>query len=539
MAENKNNTKTVPNRRKGKTRSKGKYNPRDFKKDEKVVSPSKDNDASWYLVNNQMASDVASFSFNTPLGDRILLRGNGGTSEVYEGRLPGIMAIYTSPSVGISTNHVDAVNLAAKDIYSFVRHANSGHANYDPADLMIYLLANDSIFSFWSWMTRLYGLMNVFSQTNRYIGDAMIKAQYVNPVDLRSNMAQFRAYINQFAVKASTLAVPNTMKYFIKHAWMYQNVYRDEDNEKSQFYLYAPAFFYTYGVHPITGAGMLTPHFVASTTPSMIRPTITGNTKTFANIKTIGDTLINNLMTQEDIGIISGDILKAYGSDKLWRFESIPNDYAVVPVFSDEVLAQIHNTSFMGNRLAYVSITETGEEIGPGIFNALNITQDTSVGGGFLNFRPLALARGELQYDKIIDFWKPNPTPEDVLVGTRNSLVGFHREMLSNEPVEEFLATGSEIAYFANLIELTGANSAGAGPSFVETPIGTSGSNVGNAAAKLSVFNEYPIGLDITDGTTVNGIVGEMSNYTTVSEQEMHDMHVNALLGLFGVPYRV
>lgn len=248
------------------------------------------NDPNWYLHNNQLAKDVASFSFNARTGDRIYLKGYGATSiNLY---MPGIYSIQTMPSIGYcagAATPTAPANQAAAQLYSYVRHANSGHSNYDAPDLMLYLLAMDSIYTYWAFLTRAYAISRTVSMRNTYVGDAMLKAMHINPDDLRDNMANFRAYINSYAARVMSWAVPRVMNYLTRHSWMYSNIYKDEDVAKSQFYMYNPAALFQYQLDSETGAGMLGLYPICSTinptngkfAPISLSQNMTVNAKSF------------------------------------------------------------------------------------------------------------------------------------------------------------------------------------------------------------------------------------------------------------------
>lgn len=98
-------------------------------------------------MNPQLVKDVASLSFRTPLGSPSGLPSRSNPVGRDRRSIPGIMNLYFVPTIGSSTaGESSAINIAAKNIYSFVRHENSGRINYDAPDLMLYLLALDSAF---------------------------------------------------------------------------------------------------------------------------------------------------------------------------------------------------------------------------------------------------------------------------------------------------------------------------------------------------------------------------------------------------------
>jgi len=521
-------------------------------KDEKSVkydaTTSKDNDASWYLVNGQLAKDVASFSFNNATGDRMVFAPNelygSGLPNAYF-RMPGIASLLTGPTIGVSVDATSPINVASRNIYSFVRHANSGHSNYDPNDLMTYLMAMDSIQTYWSYLVRIYGVTQTFQQRNRYIGDALLKAMGVQASSIRSNLAEFRSYINQFAIQASVLAVPNTMSYYLRHAWMYQNVYCDEDNPKAQLFMYVPAYLYKYAIMD-NGAGGLQAKLltVDKTSQGNIKDGIKLNT--FGDLVTYGDDLLNAALTQEDVGIMSGDILKAYGSDKIYRFNQIDESYAIAPVFSEEVLAQFHNSTFAGRRIAYLDLSGGGT----GVYRidaerALSVLQNNEVGKGWLEFAPAFINAAELNYTQLLDLWVADPSPELCLVASRNKMVatpsGVGVVDIKGEPISSHTAyvaqtIGSEIILDVTISVYDDA--AGDTVTYDVFPRSNTGYNT-NVVGFTTKFNQFPLLRGTANkNSAVTFPVGEVSNYALLNYVDIAPMHKTALLSMFGVPYQ-
>lgn len=488
-----------------------------------------DNDSAWYAADGQLLKDVSSFSFNSALGAGLTIRGLSptGVGVSYTTRFPGIMSIMTTPTVGISNNADSPVNVAAKKLYAYVRHANSGHSNYDPADLMIYMLTMDSLYTYWSYMTRVYGVAQIFSKTNRYVGDALLRAMGVDPYSIRSNLADLRAYINMFAVKVGSFAVPKTMSYFVRHSWMYSNIYKDEDTSKAQMYMYVPAFLYKFALNSSTGAGMLetTPVCgVISTDGSITNVTM----MTFSQMYVLGDTLLNAALAQEDLGIISGDILKAYGPENLWKLDSLPEGYAVLPVFSEEMLGQIHNTDFAGTTVRVQSGDKWTND-----YHGLDVQQDVSVGDGNLFFQPRFFSGSHLCHDRLLDFWHENPTPEEVMVGTRNMIAGGPELLDSANRTAVIQGCGSELALCAFLWNYGNSNQ------LVNTRLFASDIGYGQVPiGDLTKFNQYPRYYTMNPVTKeIAAIMGEVDTYTVLTNWELEQLHLAALLSMFGIPY--
>jgi len=491
---------------------------------------SKPNDPKWYVGSNQLASDVANLSFNNPLGVPVTTDAYQEDSFIF----PGILAIYTAPAVGVSNNgleQVSPVNVAMRRIFADVRSTNAGSANYDPADLMQYLLAMDSIYSYAAYLIRVYGVLRLINPTNRYVPLGFLKAmgvRYDGSASIISNIANLRAYINMYITKASAFAVPNIMPFYQRHFWMYTGMYKDEDVAKSQFYMYVPAYLYKYQVNSETAKGELIPRVVAMSwndSQGFIHLTQGRN---LTELMTIGDDLLNAMLYNQDIAIMSGDIIKRYG-DNLFKMNLIPDDFPILPTFSEEVLMQIHNTSFIG--------TKPLDMNGNVSQSTLVVSQDPSIGKGDINFSPRFSDHTQLYHRVLLDFWKENPTPEDVLVATRNKIVTSRP---GSDGIVFIDCCGSDIALCGEIVRYNpiegtfGLENAYGSVSNYETP-----SIIGNVNVQtgLGIFNERPVRYAVSpDHDHIIGVDGEISNYTSLNNADMRKIHESALLAMFGVP---
>lgn len=313
----------------------------------------KPNDWRWYAQNEQLVRDYASYPFGAPLGKLFneWSTWNQGTA------FPGIMSLEFMPSVGYADSETAPINMAMRRLYSFVRHANSGASNYDAPDLMLYMICVDSAIMFHEYLKRAYGVMRDYTEWNRYYPKALIKAMRMDFDSLEENLNDFRGYINQYAVKLSQLWIPNSMSYMARHAWMCQGIYTDGTTEKAQSYMYVPMAFYRF---------TLDSEGVGSAVISTIKPV-----NTFKELIDYGNSLLNPMIANEDFGIMSGDILKAFGPSGIYKAQGITEDYQILPVYSAEVLSQIENCTIIGCNSPDFKITQT-----------------TAVGTGYLVSRP-------------------------------------------------------------------------------------------------------------------------------------------------------
>lgn len=487
------------------------------------------NDVSWYTKNQQMLVDAASYSFNNPLGNPIPWetmyaladagdKFNWAAMVPTNGRraIPGLYTLSFVPTIGKSVDSASPANIAAQNIYSYVRYMNSGAKNYDQADLMLYLLAMDSAYMAWNWLKRIYGYMRTYSQYNRYMPKVYAAADHINFDDFLGNLADLRLYINQLGAKLSAFCVPAVMPLFLRHSWLCSNIYKDSDLLKAQQYYFTPHAVYKYSETSSTYGGELIPVVLDSEVHS------------FYEIRSIINGLIDAISYSEDIGVMSGDILKAYGQDKLFKLVSLEPDYVVEPVYNEEVLNQIHNSTC----LKPFNFT-TGWKI----------TQDPN--SGYLIFNPQGSPIEIYTEKHMLNMPWDSVTPANVMVGTRLvTMLDIPSGTVTNPVIS---SCGSEIIVQNSILSMYSDGS------IVFRDVSDRNIIVSNTAAggnafwnliDVNYFDWHPLYTAWVDmGTTTAqqqflcyGILGDVSNYTLVDSEDMSKLHYTAIMSEFNVP---
>jgi len=302
----------------------------------------KSNHPSWYKTNEQLAKDTASIPFGYALGVR---KDHGVYGDRFNDyAVAGIMRINFMPIYGTLDKITSPLNIASRNIYTNLKSVNSRAKTYDAPDIAIYLCAVDNLLAFHEWMKRIYGLMNTASVTNRYYAEAAVRAAGGDYSDILYNINDYRAYINRFALRISTLPIPANMSVFSRHAWLNSHVWYDSDlPTKAQSYVFSPTGFWKYGLD-LDGAGQLT--------YERLIPDRAHNPElTFNQIKEFGESLISAVLYgagDEDFNIMGGDILYAYGENNIYRATTISEDYAVIPTYDAWVCDQINNVRAFG-----------------------------------------------------------------------------------------------------------------------------------------------------------------------------------------------
>lgn len=537
-----NNSRKNSNKRSNR-RSKGNYD-------------STDNDASWYMRYPELARDASKMPFTIPLGKYPTITSNAPSNEInFKGTtfsVPGVMAIEWFPTIGQSDSNNSPVNLVSREVYSFVRHANSGHSNYDAPDMMMYILAMDSLYSFYSAMTRVYGVMMLYSGMNRYMPKALVESLGFNFDDISQNMAQFRWLINQVAYKLTALYVPAGMSYFERHIWLNSGVYLDAQSYKAQTYVFKQGAYYTYSASAATGYAA---RLIYTEVPKNL---------TVSKCTEFVNSLLNPILADEDMNIISGDMLRAFGADNLFTVAPISEDYVVVPTYSPEVLSQIQNLTILGKP---DKKTNTNPGIGADIVQ--RIKTDTFTPGIYQvltfigKYGPKSTVNPDefnawncVAWDKMITMHSDNPSSEEVMVATRltnicdtfgiedysESGTNYSRSIFGSSQLSTEVVTQVTI-YFTT-------DSGTLGYLFVY-PFMLIGSDIRKTPSKafseqqmlsmLSAFDWHPQvylmhSTNDTGSIDVDGSLIETNNFTVVDLNDLMRLHETALISEFYIP---
>ena len=379
---------------------------------------SKPNDVSWYTSNPELLKAGASFAYGYPLGSPAYL---DNENYVDAGKLivSGISALDVIPHLGVSVDASSPLNQAVRKMYSFIRHANSGARNYDPADLGMYIGAMDQIYTMFWYGVRAYGTAQIYNPQNRYVPFALLEAQRFDATDVMKNLAQLRYGLNRIATIVNNLTVPDTMTLFKRHRWLFSGIYSDGTSPKAQVYMMRPAGYFKFGLESETFAGKL------SYTSLYDAPLFT--VESYLNVL---DEMIKPILTNydEDFGLIAGDIMKAYDVSQLYKLPAVPENYVVVPTYSEEVLTQIQNATLLGNYISNFNYTQDIDIHSPNAGAILNhptvdiklrilpkLASPTTSGTATQDLKNFVSGSA----NRLISLSIDNPTPEDTMVATR------------------------------------------------------------------------------------------------------------------------
>lgn len=538
------------NRRGGKPSSK----PRNSRQDKDISDESevrefrnsRSNPFELYNANPLLTENAAKINTNNPLGTPYNVFANVEYGEgvnqipykyanVYEA---GVAAIGFLPTIGPSEEPTSPANVAFNNVYSYVRHANSGARNYDSASLGMYMMAMDSAYMWYELLVRLYGTMNLFSAQNRYYPRILVQAQGFNFDDLVKNIPALQFRINRYAKVLSTIYMPH-FNIIDRHKWCCGNYFVDHPNAKAQTYLMRPIALYMLqetGSHeeehdPFRYAVLDCVTWSRLPAGSSAAPE--GNAyMTMEDIHAVCDNFEKILTYSSDVALISGDIAKAYDNNVM-RVDMVPDIFELYPKYDETVLHMIHNATMEGTLTNFPNLRIQQEFNEDGVYWYVyqKALQPYTSSGTTYASRALRNSK------PIIDFKVDDPSKELIVEGTRLTSV--------RGPEGSKSTYGTEIVTFMTLyyFESTGTmDEPAVKMAGVEKVMVHTVSTI-QALGKLSAFNYAPaVHVFNTNGTTAESTVVYVStffdvdNYTVVDYDAMRKLHEAAVLSEWNVP---
>lgn len=317
------------------------------------------NDPQWYIPNAQIVKDAASIPYAVYNGVAYnILR---ASDDYYKldaqskpsTTSPGVFTYKYLPWYGNLTP-TSALNISMRALYTFVRHQNSGKTNYEAPDLMLYILAMDQIYLRVHEIRRLFGLLTMYNLKNRDLPTKIFLALGIDIGDFRANVANLRAKFNTIIAKINSFAVPKDFNLFARRAIMGTVVLSDEKDRATQIYVPSASGYFNYAINPKTSVGELQYKDKSSIMPEGYKAQVIHNNNTTAQVKATTvkeylwelDQAINVLLTDEDMNIMSGDILKAYNSD-IFELPQIDESYITEISHDVNILLQLKNSTVL------------------------------------------------------------------------------------------------------------------------------------------------------------------------------------------------
>lgn len=488
------------------------------------------NDVSWYNKFPELLESAGRIPFakypgmDIPFGKVFTKDTSTSIAEVTAPSYsyPGFLEIDWVPSVGYSDNNTSPISTAAKELYAKVRAKFSGALDEDAPDIIMYLMALDSIFAYIGYLKRIYRALNTYSPTNTMFPDGVLKCMEITPAEavaLRKNKTKFWGQINDLILQASKFTCPDVMDIFSRHYWMSSNVYGDAPSSKAQFYVFNQTHFYEFDETGSTGGALAL---------------IAGPTDHSADAYyEYGRSLISKLAASDDAYTINGHLLRAFEGAANFVVAKLEEDELLDAVYVPEVLSQIHNIRSMNGSILGTTFAITQDPTTNAIIHTPKLNVHVSSNASM--FQNGTFAGPNTTF--LLDLMTYTPSAGDIAVATRLTTMAGDYDAQNHQFT---LIGGTEIVWSMSVIyydSAQGAPRAYAFSSIITTNTdGDTAVQILQTLGRLSAFDWHPlVYVAIYSNGTISALYpcGDLYNPTAVGLDTMRDLHRVCVLSEF------
>lgn len=534
MSKPNNNSKS--NDKKGSSSKPSRYNPK-YRKSNKVkgkdITRPEDrvehaegdiNDPSYYYGDANVLEQVMNFSFNQFGGVPYDIKGSG-TGTVYSAHNYMIATYWLNPSVPNSSPISTQVNMSGASIaalrnYLLLSGSNAKTTSYAPQDVIVLMLAVAELIKVATFCARAFGVAYLFNYRNRSYPESLLHAMGIDVADFNDNLAKYRVRFNKLLAIASKIPFPADVPLFKKASELYANLYLDDPSSAlAQTYMFCPNTVWLFDeAYDANGAGLRTTTLVDANTPVA-----------FSSVLYTFETMVAALVNSTSLNSIYSDIMRLAQNGKIGpmiTFNSIPEDFIVVPVFNQEIKSWVHNAMIMGNPLATSAQYNPYSEI----FTNLNdVCCDANTNS--VLYRPQFKLKGEFGYEGLLDFDHDNVSIADKVEATRLSMRWSLTKDTNNNWYTDLLAMADEYVVKAtmytgeNLTQIYTLDTSFVNPSTISQTFALT--------EILSKFDWAPFVYYETSGTM--RVIGDLDYYTTIGYDTLRKVYDYEIIHLLQI----
>lgn len=475
-----------------------------------------DQDPQWYVSKSEAAKEAAQLGFTNATGDAVKYAGSTLTS------IPGIMTIYYAPMIGHWINVATDVrwaqnpyNMTFRRVYAQMRRKNTASPVYTANDLGVYMWCVGSLYNYHAYIARALKIVRKFKNRNKYYAKAIVSAMGLDYDDIVKNQADLRIWLNTFAKRINNVLSVPKLPLYERQYWINSHIWKDGNTDKSQLYIPIICQYHKYNATKTSDGGGT--DVVALFNDSTAYDTV-------SVIMANGESMLEQLITDDDILLISADVDKWYGGNQ-FSLPDINEGDEYEPEYSLEVLTQIQNTNIItmdsNNGL-------TQNATGNYLNNILVLT-------GF-DFKQL----NEYQDNCFITMPNDKPSPEEIVVATRtlSGVVSHSTNTITELSCGSEICVGIDVLYYAggNLTSLVQDDGYTIGQGALDNGV-LAANDVAQILGYLHMFDMMPKFYLIEDADAGNygyATLTEIENSTPVDISRLDQIHYMALLNEFG-----
>nr|UVJ88918.1 putative capsid protein [Picobirnavirus sp.] len=206
---------------------------------------------------------------------------------------------------------------------------------YQASDIAIIIAATIELFILIARIERVYGVINYYAVNNRTLPYALLNAMGVSDTladNIRDNLSDFRYAINNLIRRAQNVCIPKDLSVLLDKIALFGYVYKDHDSAKAQSIVFDCFETGIYmGDLTDTGGGIV------------FKDTSFSDLTAYDEIITYLRESVSALVEDSDVLRIYSDFLSYLDPSQFMTLIPLPEEYCVIPVYSEEILHKVHN----------------------------------------------------------------------------------------------------------------------------------------------------------------------------------------------------
>lgn len=322
-------------------------------------------------INEQLITGAAAVSFETQAGNSVQLYpdySQTNTTSLWRAKnwkdtfmnnfiaYPGVMEFDMVPTIGGAIDEKSPANRGMYTLFTNIRSRLRTLPNgVDAPAIMFYTVAASEAYKFYLTSIRAYATVQNEEMLNKFTPQVLLRAMGFDYSDLKDNLVDFRNFINIFGMRLSKIPIPNDFEFMKQNRWMYENIFKDADSVKAQYYVFRPVAFLTYSEGIVEPSDPGEPLNVLNRLKLqyVVEPTsvdATENVYPISSLKTwmeFGEQMIAWFQNSTTLGNVAAQILGAYDSGELIDVNPIAEDMIVKPTYDEQVSSIIENMTIV------------------------------------------------------------------------------------------------------------------------------------------------------------------------------------------------
>lgn len=296
------------------------------------------NDFDWWNRYPELMETAVSLPFNYLPGTTLFEKNAGRSNANYApfSRIPGAVTHYYINKYGCDDDATNGCNAAFRQLWLTMHRKYRGIGTYQAADLGIVQIATIEVISLLAEIERIYGVINRYGITNRNLPYTLLEAMGVSKAladDIRLNLADFRYGINEQILKAQSMCVFKDMPIVKDKISLASNIFLDRDSDDAQAVVFALA-----DIGVLSSTTVPTGFSVEYVRQGSLHGSWLEGISSYSGIITYLNYRIEAIVSDEDVQRIYSDMLAAFDANDLLFVYTLPEDYKVIPVYTDEIM---------------------------------------------------------------------------------------------------------------------------------------------------------------------------------------------------------